>query len=59
MSKSLSPDHITLHVLECRYLGGEPQTVDGADWRWLRLQDLTDFAFPVTDQKIIARLRVG
>jgi A/G-specific adenine glycosylase len=47
---------ITLHVSECRYLGGEPQTVDGADWRWLRLEDFADFAFPVTDQKIIARL---
>jgi A/G-specific adenine glycosylase len=44
---------ISLHVFECRHLRGEPQALDCADWRWVEPDRLTDFAFPVTDQKII------
>jgi A/G-specific adenine glycosylase len=44
---------ISLHVFECRYLRGEPQALDCADWRWVGPDRLADFAFPVTDQKII------
>ena len=47
---------ITLHVFDCRHLAGEPQALDCADWRWVRLEQLPDFAFPVTDQKIIRLL---
>lgn len=47
---------ISLHVFMCRYLGGEPQALDCADWRWAQLADLGNFAFPVTDQKIIRLL---
>jgi A/G-specific adenine glycosylase len=44
---------ISLHVFECRHLQGEPQALDCADWRWVGPDRLADFAFPVTDQKII------
>ena len=44
---------ISLHVFECRHLRGEPQALDCADWRWVGPDRLADFAFPVTDQKII------
>ena len=44
---------ISLHVFECRHLDGEPRALDCAAWRWVGLADLADFAFPVTDQKII------
>jgi A/G-specific adenine glycosylase len=47
---------ISLHVFECRHLEGKPQALDCADWRWVSLQDLEDYAFPVTDQKIIRML---
>jgi A/G-specific adenine glycosylase len=47
---------ISLHVFECRYLDGRPRALDCADWRWVKAADLGDFAFPVTDQKIIALL---
>jgi A/G-specific adenine glycosylase len=47
---------ISLHVFECRHLDGEPRALDCADWRWVRLADLGDYAFPVTDQKIIQLL---
>jgi A/G-specific adenine glycosylase len=44
---------ISLHVFECRHLDGVPRALDCADWRWVQLADLENFAFPVTDQKII------
>ena len=48
---------ISLHVFECRHLDGEPQALDCADWRWVQSGELEDFAFPVTDQKIIQILK--
>ncbi len=48
---------ITLHAFECRLLAGEPQPIGVADWRWVTLDDLTQYAFAVTDQKIIIALR--
>jgi A/G-specific adenine glycosylase len=48
---------ISLHVFECRHLDGNPSAIDCADWRWAWLSELEDFAFPVTDQKIIQLLR--
>jgi len=47
---------ITLHAFECRSVEGYPRALDCADWRWVRLGDLADFAFPVADQKVIAAL---
>ena len=48
---------ITLHAFHARYAAGEPQAIDCADWRWVTLDELDAFPFPVTDQKIIAALR--
>jgi A/G-specific adenine glycosylase len=47
---------ITLHVFRCRYKGGQPQALDCADWRWVPVDELPRFAFPVADQKIVAAL---
>jgi A/G-specific adenine glycosylase len=47
---------ISLHVFECRPMDGDPQALDCADWRWVSPSDLENFAFPVTDQKIIQTL---
>lgn len=48
---------ITLHAFHARHTGGEPQALDVADWRWVTLDELAAFPFPVTDQKIMAALR--
>jgi A/G-specific adenine glycosylase len=48
---------ITLHAFHARHIGGEPQTIGCADWRWVDLGELDAFPFPVTDQKIIRALR--
>lgn len=50
---------ITLYVFACRHLGGEPRAIGCAEWAWVTLDDLAHYAFPVTDQKIIAMLRDG
>ena len=44
---------ITLHAFDCRLLAGTPQSLGVADWRWVTLEELDAFPFPVTDQKII------
>ncbi len=48
---------ITLHAFHARHMGGEPQSIGVADWRWVALDELDAFPFPVTDQKIIGALR--
>lgn len=47
---------ITLHAFHARHISGDPQSLGVADWRWVTLDQLADFPFPVTDQKIIAAL---
>jgi A/G-specific adenine glycosylase len=48
---------ITLHAFECRYLDGPPQALQCADWRWVSLDDLDQFAFGRTDRRVIDVLR--
>jgi A/G-specific adenine glycosylase len=48
---------ITLHAFHARLIEGEPQAIGCADWRWVTLETLANFPFPVTDQKIIAALQ--
>jgi A/G-specific adenine glycosylase len=50
---------ITLYAFKCRLLSGEPQALGCAAWAWVSLDELDRYAFPVTDQKIIAMLRDG
>ena len=47
---------ITLHAFHARWLAGAPQTLGVADWRWVGLEQLGDFPFPVTDRKVIRAL---
>ena len=50
---------ITLYAFHARHVGGEPQALGCAAWRWVNLDELDDYPFPVTDRKIIAALRAG
>ncbi len=47
---------ITLHAFHCRYLGGEPQALDCAEWRWATKEELPKLAFPRANAKLIAKL---
>ena len=49
--------HMTLYVFDCRIANGTPQCLGCIDLRWVSLDELGTFAFPVADQKIIAFLR--
>ena len=48
---------ITLHAFECRWQRGHPCAIGVSDWRWVTLEELDNFAFAVTDRKIIRALR--
>jgi A/G-specific adenine glycosylase len=50
---------ITLYAFACQHVSGIPQKIGVADYAWIMLDDLDHYAFPVTDQKIIALLRYG
>lgn len=48
---------ITLYAFVCRLKKGRPRAIKVADWRWVRLGELDDFAFAATDRKIIQVLQ--
>ncbi len=48
---------MTLHAFHARHVDGTPQTIGCADWRWVTIEQLAEFPFPVTDQKIIRWLQ--
>ena len=48
---------ITLHAFHAQHVEGEPQALGCSAWRWVSVDDLDQYPFPVTDQKIIAALR--
>ncbi len=47
---------VTLHVLQCRHVSGEPQCRACTDWRWEQVANLARYAFPTANRKIIAAL---
>lgn len=50
---------ITLHAFQCRYLSGRTRAIGCGDFRWVRPEDLDDYAFPAANRRIIERLRGG
>ncbi len=50
---------ITLHAFHAIHTGGVPQHLGVADHAWVTLTDLDNYAFAVTDQKIIAALKAS
>jgi len=49
---------ITLDAYRCRHTGGEPRALGVADFAWVTLEEMADYAFGKADQQIIAALRV-
>ncbi len=47
---------ITLHVFHCHYLSGNPRALGCSEWRWVRKEELKDFAFPRANVKVIEKL---
>jgi len=49
--------YMTLYAYDCRWLSGTPQLLGCKDMRWVTLDELDEFAFPVADLRIISHLR--
>ncbi len=48
--------HVTLNVHHCRHLSGNPQPLESDEIRWVEVNQLEQFAFPVANVKIIQAL---
>ncbi|MBI2876793.1 MAG: A/G-specific adenine glycosylase [Candidatus Tectomicrobia bacterium] len=48
---------ITLHAFHCRYLSGEPQPLECADFRWIHPPELSHYAFPAADLRILQEIQ--
>jgi A/G-specific adenine glycosylase len=49
--------YMTLYAFECLWLSGKPHCLGCTDLRWVTLDEIDAYAFPVADQRIIAFLR--
>ncbi len=47
---------ITLHAFHCTHEAGEPRALGCAGWRWVRPDELDQFAFPKVDREVIRML---
>jgi A/G-specific adenine glycosylase len=47
---------VRLHVFECRFKSGKPKTIGCQRFRWMKLTDLEELAFPVANKRIINAL---
>lgn len=48
---------VRIHAFECTWLSGEPRCIACDDLKWVRPADLTRYAFPAANHKIIQALR--
>lgn len=48
---------ITLHAFHAQHMSGDPQHIGVAEHAWITLAEVEQYAFAVTDRKIIASLR--
>ncbi|MCT7951377.1 8-oxo-dGTP diphosphatase MutT [Ancylothrix sp. C2] len=48
---------VTLNVFHCRHFAGEPQAIECDEIRWVSLDEIDQFPFPVANIQIIEALR--
>ncbi len=48
---------MTLHIFHCLHTGGEPRTIDCADFAWVTIEELDAYAFPTADRRILVALK--
>ena len=49
---------VRLHPVECRFEGGEPQSLQVAGWAWVRPEELPLYPFPPANAGLIEQLVV-
>lgn len=47
---------ISLHAFLCQFMSGRPKALGCADWKWVRMDELSHYAFPRANGKIIEQL---
>ncbi|NIR49978.1 A/G-specific adenine glycosylase [candidate division KSB1 bacterium] len=47
---------ITLHSFQCQHVGGIPKPKKAIDWKWVSPKDITRYAFPQANKKILDAL---
>ena len=47
---------ITLHAFQCRWLRGRPRAIGCAAYKWVSPRELSRYAFPAANRKIIAKV---
>ncbi|ACF14648.1 A/G-specific adenine glycosylase [Chloroherpeton thalassium ATCC 35110] len=50
---------ITLHAYRCNYISGSPEPRASQALKWVRIEDLTSYAFPKANKKIIEKLQLA
>lgn len=48
---------ITLHAFDCRYVSGKPVLNSADDCRWVKPEELTNFAFPKANNRVIEEIQ--
>ncbi|MFB2881744.1 8-oxo-dGTP diphosphatase MutT [Floridanema aerugineum] len=49
--------HVTLNVYHCRHESGEPQPIECDEIRWVTVDELPSYEFPIANLQIIQALR--
>ena len=47
---------ITLYAYFCQYVSGTPKAIECLDWKWVKKEELDQFAFPGANRKVIDKL---
>lgn len=48
---------ITLHAYHCQYVSGTPEPKAAQGWRWVTLEELSDYAFPKANKVVLEALQ--
>ncbi|XWK88839.1 MAG: 8-oxo-dGTP diphosphatase MutT [Phormidium sp.] len=49
--------HVTLNVYHCRHKSGEPQPIECDEIRWVTVNELPSYEFPIANLQIIQALK--
>jgi A/G-specific adenine glycosylase len=50
---------VTIHAFRCRFIEGKPKTIGCQNWKWVTLAELSTYAFPRANHKIIRLLKTS
>jgi A/G-specific adenine glycosylase len=50
---------ITLYAYHCQYVSGEPQNLGCTAWKWVKPEELGEYAFPAANHAIIQTLQAA